>query len=504
MKQRIGKAGAAAAVLLAFGAMYAWRFRYAGPFAGTWDTVDFAMALSRFDLLEMQPHFPGYPYFILGGMLVHNFVENPARALSIFNVLMSLSSCIPVYWLARRKLPPISAGLLCLAVQGLSYNGLLAAGPMSEGTALAVLWWYLWSLVAAMESRKWTAGLLPLFLFGLLMGVRLSYAAFGAGLLFPAYTVWKRGTAGRAAVRLVFLGAAGLLFQLIWITGLAYTEGGYLPFFKLAVQFTGGHFNDWGGAVTSSGYGLGERLVQLAVNVIWAGVLGSSVWSAVFLLCALTGGLLIRKNSSFNRALVKQNMPDLMMLSVMGLYLTYAYFAQNVDKPRHIMPVVVMGVWFAGGWLLRRLQHRPEARRQRVRTAAGASAALFLVCQLGAGAALVREQYTEKPASYQLTAELERMEAEEGNLLVFAWEEDRVMKYLQAGFEHKRVFTWDFFKAEAAERKEARILLTGEVVRGFEEQGIDMAPNIRKIREFRSNQLVDPVYHYIVLYEWIP
>ncbi|TXK86803.1 nucleoporin-interacting protein, partial [Parageobacillus sp. SY1] len=35
---------------------------YASPYAATWDQVDFALALDRYDLLAMQPHFPGYPY----------------------------------------------------------------------------------------------------------------------------------------------------------------------------------------------------------------------------------------------------------------------------------------------------------------------------------------------------------------------------------------------------------------------------------------------------------
>ena len=41
------------------------------PFAASWDEVDFVLALDRFDLLAMQPHFPGYPYFVLGAMAVH-------------------------------------------------------------------------------------------------------------------------------------------------------------------------------------------------------------------------------------------------------------------------------------------------------------------------------------------------------------------------------------------------------------------------------------------------
>lgn len=76
-------------------------FVYASPFAATWDEVDFALALDRYDLLAMQPHFPGYPYFIFGGMLVHSFVDNPAKALAIWNGLLMMSATIPIYLLAK-------------------------------------------------------------------------------------------------------------------------------------------------------------------------------------------------------------------------------------------------------------------------------------------------------------------------------------------------------------------------------------------------------------------
>nr|WP_232467183.1 hypothetical protein [Anoxybacillus flavithermus] len=55
--------------IIALVVVYISCFVYASPFAATWDEVDFALALDRYDLLAMQPHFPGYPYFIFGGCL---------------------------------------------------------------------------------------------------------------------------------------------------------------------------------------------------------------------------------------------------------------------------------------------------------------------------------------------------------------------------------------------------------------------------------------------------
>lgn len=75
---------------------------YASPYVRTWDEVDFTLALERFDLLAMQPHFPGYPYFILGGWIINQWIHNGLKALSIFNTLAALSAVLPIFWLARR------------------------------------------------------------------------------------------------------------------------------------------------------------------------------------------------------------------------------------------------------------------------------------------------------------------------------------------------------------------------------------------------------------------
>lgn len=70
-------------------------------FASTYDQVDFALALERYDLLAMQPHFPGYPYFILGGYLVHLWVQDKAASLTLFNILLYTSAMIPMYKISR-------------------------------------------------------------------------------------------------------------------------------------------------------------------------------------------------------------------------------------------------------------------------------------------------------------------------------------------------------------------------------------------------------------------
>ena len=53
--------------------LFLFQLSHINVFAATWDQVDYSLALERFDIMAMQPHFPGYPYFILGGLFIHRF-----------------------------------------------------------------------------------------------------------------------------------------------------------------------------------------------------------------------------------------------------------------------------------------------------------------------------------------------------------------------------------------------------------------------------------------------
>ncbi|KPD01518.1 hypothetical protein LR69_00133 [Geobacillus sp. BCO2] len=207
------------------------------------DEVDFALALRRYDVLAMQPHFPGYPYFILGGMAVHALVANPAKALSILNVLVLCSAAFPIVWLLARHMPRSAALWAALSVLSSSYVLLAAARPMSDGAALGVLWWYIWAVEWARRRTTWPAQLWPAVLFSLLMGIRLSYAPFAAALLILWHEDWKtHRRLGRVAASLL----AAAAFQFVWVAAVAATEGGLWPFFKLGWAFVVGHFSDWG------------------------------------------------------------------------------------------------------------------------------------------------------------------------------------------------------------------------------------------------------------------
>ena len=124
------------------------------PYVSSWDQVDFAKAIDRYDLRAMQPHFPGYPYFILGGLFAKLLVNDQSQALVLFNIVFYGSTLFPVYFLSQRLVPKLGAVAVTAAVYTASYPLVIVNQPMSEGAALAAFWWYFWSLAAAKERVR--------------------------------------------------------------------------------------------------------------------------------------------------------------------------------------------------------------------------------------------------------------------------------------------------------------------------------------------------------------
>lgn len=468
------------------------RVRYASGYAASWDAVDFALALDRFDLLAMQPHFPGYPYFVLGGMAVRSFISNPAEALSVLNALTLATATYPVYRLARRYCSALPAFLATVILQTLPYLSVMGTQPMSEGVGVALVWWYVWLVVRANERLTRGSQLSAVAAFGVLCGVRVSFFPIGIGLL----VLWLRDwLVHRKLARLMLYAGSFACAQLLWVSVLLLSEGSVMGFAELAQGFVFGHFNEWGGGVAASSMGWAERLYRLlAWNGLWTGLAGQSLMVCVaWGIAAVYVSLTVRFRAGDKQAAASRGTG---IISLMALfYGLWAWLGQNIDKPRHIVPMVLLGMLLLLVTAVRRISHE---------TIAAGLGVLLILVQTYTGAVIVRSQASEVPAVYQLAQALER-EYEAGGkpFALYTWEETRVLQYLKVGFSHKRIYTYDYFQAEAAALAGQRILITGRVLEGFADQGIDMSGKVRRIAEYRSSPLFDPVYNRIELYEWI-
>jgi hypothetical protein len=492
-----------------------YRFMYASPFARTWDEVDFALALGRFDLLAMQPHFPGYPYFILGGMFFHQWIENPAKALSIFNVLLTASTIIPIYYLARTNLSLFNSLVSTLFVHSMTYIWIITTQPMSEAAAIAVLWWYLWMIKLAM-SRKYAFlfAFITVFLFGFLMGIRLSFLPFGLGILLLLFYHWKMTKIFFIKHIVILIGMA-IIFQFLWVGGLILSEGSLEGFIQLALGFVNGHFNEWGGAITTTQAPLLERVIQLLFyNFLWVGLFGQSILSAIgmSILIALSVRLayLFYRNNLKGRLLPEVfHFFDCWLLFLFFAYFLWALFAQNIEKPRHISPLIGLFVLLVNKAFL---DYAQKLCLQRYKMNKGLKLSksklmiiylvtlALIVNQSLLGMKLIQEQANEMPATYQLATELSHYQEP---LIVYTWEETRVMEFHKVEYQHKRIKTYELFIEDIRHRDNQRIFITNHVLQGFESQVGELQNQVVKIKQFNSNPLFDPIYSEIVLYEWV-
>ncbi|MFK7694612.1 nucleoporin-interacting protein [Paenibacillus sp. HJGM_3] len=495
---------------------------YASPMPRTWDEVDFVLALDRYDLLAMQPHFPGYPYFILGGWLAHQGIANPAQALSVFNTVAGLSAAVPMALLARRLTQSEGGAAASLLLPALvltsPYVWLMASRPMSEAAGLAALWWFLWSVRRAMDRpESLRRHFWPLFLFSGLMGIRLSFFPFGL-LLLPLWLgLWQRNRKrSHRGWKLLLSLAMAMLLQLVWVAGLVLSEGTLFGFWKLAMAFVEGHFSEWGGGVVSIPMSLHERIIRLfAHNLAGSALLCGSVWVGCLFVCLLAlliGAVLTKRSGSGARGAepspsahegqshqINRHYWIWLAASVL-LYGLWALLGQNIEKPRHIVPVVAPILLAVHVFTVRTAQAISHGRTQKLAAALYAALAVLIAAQWLYGAPLQKRQAVEEPAVYQLHRYVDAMQQP---LILFTWEETRLLQYVGATYEHRRIYTFGYFQALANADPHRTVLLTDHVLKGFEQEGKSVGEHVRKIAEFHSDPRFEPVYGNIALYEWI-
>ncbi|MEI5905595.1 nucleoporin-interacting protein [Bacillus spongiae] len=453
------------------------RLSLLSPLPATWDEVDFVLGVVEYDLLKMQPHFPGYPFFILGGMVMSYIIESPEWALLLFIQILCISTIVPQYKMASLFLSKEKSWLLTVAVQTLAYPTLMMSLPMSEGAAISILWWYIWFLFKALEENNRQAVVWSIVLYSILLGTRLSYIPFGIGLI---YLFYRRYIENKSISELAFYGLIACISQLVWVTALIANVGSIKSFLDVATGFTSGHFQDWGGAVSADTNIVIRFLWYVFHNIIWNGLFSTSLILAGVSLVAF---IFVRKRKPF---LIGPAV--LLFVALYSCYFLWGFFAQNIDKPRHILPLIVLGVFGLHVLLL-------KFGTKRMTTIL----VFQLVLQGIIGIGQLVENKNSKPAVYQVANTLEKKDVP---TLLYTWEETRVFEYIDVTFEHKRVFTYSQFLQDSKRYPNHDIYVTNAVINGFEQQGVTQLDlQFERIEHFSSFSLRDPIYSEITLYQ---
>lgn len=88
-------------ILLITIASLALRIPYLSVWLEDWDSVQFALALHNFSIVDHLPHPPGYPAYIFINRIINIMVQNDTLTLTIFSAICGSILSIPFYLIAR-------------------------------------------------------------------------------------------------------------------------------------------------------------------------------------------------------------------------------------------------------------------------------------------------------------------------------------------------------------------------------------------------------------------
>ena len=195
------------------------RLPYRARMLYNWDAVQFALALTEYDVVKHQPHPPGYILYVALGRVVNYWLQDAAAAYVVLAVAFSGLTTFAVYYVARavydRGTAIASASLLAVSPLFWFYGsvGLTYAG---EALVASVVAYFSYRALRGSESDAWLAAAY----LGLAGGLRQSALV----LLFP---LWLVSTAfGVRRLRTVLIGFVVIavvvlawFVPMIWITG---------------------------------------------------------------------------------------------------------------------------------------------------------------------------------------------------------------------------------------------------------------------------------------------
>ncbi|GAX88736.1 hypothetical protein EFBL_0350 [Effusibacillus lacus] len=501
---------------------------YLAPYPTGWDDVDFALALAEYDLLRMQPHFPGYPIYILAAHLFNSWLHDPFLALSLLSGVAGGLTVIPLWLLFHRMGNRWVASLAVWMYSVAPLPLITSIQPMSDSLGAFLAAWLAYFAWRVQESKQiegsdafvsgvgnatdrtqfvWPT-LAAGVVLGLLLGVRISYLALSALWVWAvAQLLSDRGTSvgfrfSSATVSAVALAAVCGS----WLLALVVSAGGVDSFAAVAVSFTEGHFSDWGGAYEANA-SLWERarlflfrqIGGAGLGTVWPvdGIFnGVGLWRWVPTAAVVLGivGLIPRLASDRNHRRPSKTAVFLCIWIIP--YLLWAFFAQNVEKPRHILPLLppllyllAAGLWHLAGWAGR-------LRQPRLYLLVGA---FWLSGVMAISYPLLVEARTSESPMMQL-ARYVKANVSANDSLIFTWEEQRVLRLVSPAHTSIRLRRWEDFRTEVLQyqAKPMKVYATNALINGFNK---DVAGLFREVAVFRGNPWLYPTYHTIVLYE---
>src|ERR1700733_11814971 len=210
-------------LILLIGAVAISRWVFRSHYLYDLDSVNFALAMRRFDPRVHQPHPPGYFLYVCLGRLLNMVFHDANLALVVLSILSSCGAAIVIYEMTLDWFGPLAArcsGALFLLSPLAWFHGTVALTYIVEAFASGLLGYVCWCIYCGNERFVLSAGII----LGLAAGVRPSSLLFLAPLFL--FSLWKATPKGRC------VGLAALAVTLAaWFVPMIYVSGGLRAYF---------------------------------------------------------------------------------------------------------------------------------------------------------------------------------------------------------------------------------------------------------------------------------
>ena len=475
------------------------RLLFMGTHLGGWDSIDFALGLHDYDIAYYQPHFPGYPVYMSFCWLVHLFTDSDVIALIVPGVVFGSITLVPLFYLTRRMFAEKVAWLTVFLYIVNPLCWLQSEKALSDSAGLffiivSVQLLYYASASRVNALRYMISGSVML---GICLGVRLSYFPFIILWFYTLYVSSKSDAWKRTIGYGVFSFIIGIC---VWFIPLScYT--GLKPLMVNGFRFTFGHFGDWGGSVATS-----QNVLARFSDFVWCLFCnGLGFWcydtSAFRILPSIimcTGIILYLRYLKCSGFDYKTKFITFYMLP----YFLWVLFGQNLEKPRHVLPLIPVIIICISAGLVQLKHHLCSYSilnkfRYRFFSLYNLFIGILIVSMSIISIELVYAHKNEPVAQIQLLDYVGR-NYDGKSTRVYCWETKRLFEYYSPLLDARRVRDIDDLQHDVgASMVTPEVVLSTSKVNGIN----SITNNATVVVKFKNNRYINNPYHELTLYD---
>ena len=472
------------------------RILFMGRHLEGWDSIDFALGLHDYDIAYYQPHFPGYPVYMSFCWLVHLFTDSDILALTIPGAVFGSAALIPLFYLAKRMFSQETALLASVIYIVNPLCWLQSEKAFSDATGLFFIILSAQLLFFACTSRAYALRYLIMgsVMLGICLGVRLSYFPFIILWLYVLQTLSK-SKEGNTKIRYGLL--AFVIGICIWLVPLVcYT--GLKSLMINGFNFTFGHFGDWGGSIATS-----QNVFSRFSGFMWSVFCnGLGFWCYDTSIFRILPSIIMGVGIALYLRPAKFDYTTRFITFYMLPYFLWVFLGQNLEKPRHVLPLIPLIIICISAGLVRLRESKYtypylSLSKHKHFSAYHLFIGILIIGMSIISISLVYAHKNEPIAQIQLLSYMKR-NYDTPSTRIYCWETKRFFEYYAPAWDTRRVRNVNDLQYDIESS-----LITPEIMLSTSKiRGINSITNKSKIvAEFKNDRYINNPYNKLTLYD---